>query len=70
MDYISYPFVFFLAVTLLGFYLVKKRHQWKILLIASIVFYMSAGVSNIVYILLLSLCTWITARYLGKGAML
>ena len=66
MDYISYPFVFFLAVTLLGFYLVKKRHQWKILLIASIVFYMSAGVSNIVYILLLSLCTWITARYLGK----
>lgn len=51
MSIISLSFVLFLVLTFCMYYLLPKRYQWVVLLAASIVFYLCAGVKSIVYIL-------------------
>ena len=43
MSFVSTPFFIFLAVLFLLYYTIPKRHQWKLLLVGSIVFYCFAG---------------------------
>lgn len=51
MVFISWTFVFFLAVSVLVYYLVPMRARWTVLLAASAVFYLSGGVKPIFYLL-------------------
>ncbi|MGN0729894.1 MBOAT family O-acyltransferase [Treponema sp.] len=61
LDFKSYTFICFLIVSLLCYYAVPKKHQWKIILIANIVFYAFSGIPNFVFILFTSAVTFFGA---------
>lgn len=55
----SLDFLIFLAVSVLFFYLLPRKMQWIVLLIASIIFYLFAGTPyTIVYLMASTLITW------------
>ena len=62
MQFTSYSFALFAAILLLVYYLVPGRWQWMILLGASYVFYLWAGPEYLIFILLTTVSTYITAR--------
>ncbi len=51
MLFTSYSFIGFLAVVLVAYYIIPKRFQWMLLLLASYVFYLFAGAEYLVYII-------------------
>ncbi len=61
MLFTSYAFIGFAALLLLLYYALPKKVQWPLLLIASWIFYLAAGVENIVYILTTTLTTFLAA---------
>jgi D-alanyl-lipoteichoic acid acyltransferase DltB (MBOAT superfamily) len=64
----SLPFLLFAAVTVLLYYLVPKRGQWIVLLIASTLFYASAGGWYLPFILTTILTTFFLARVIENRA--
>ena len=58
MQLTSVSFLLFAAVTLVLYYLIPKRAQWVLLLIASYCFYLWAGLSYAAFILLTTLSTY------------
>ena len=46
----SLAFIAFLALVLLVYYIVPKKFQWIVLLVASYGFYLTSGVKNVVFI--------------------
>ncbi len=58
----SVPFLLFLAITTAIYYIVPKKFQWVILLLASYGFYISGGYESIFYILGTTLITYIAGR--------
>lgn len=67
MLFTSYAFLGFAAGLLLLYYLLPRRCQWPLLLIASCLFYLAAGPKYILYILLTSLTVWFTAVRMGDN---
>ena len=65
MAFTSFSFLLFAAVVITAYYLVPKRFQWWVLLIASYAFYLTAGVKYLFFILLTTLTTFFTARHMG-----
>lgn len=55
MTFTSLLFLVFVAVVVLVYYLVPKKLQWAVLLIASYGFYLSSGIDNVIYILFTTL---------------
>lgn len=68
MTFTSLPFLLFAAVTVLLYYLVPKRGQWIVLLIASTLFYASAGGWYLPFILVTILTTFFLARVIENRA--
>lgn len=66
LDFKSYTFIFFLIASLLCYYIFPKKHQWKILLLANIVFYAFSGIFNFAFILFSSAVTFIGAAVVSK----
>lgn len=66
MAYTSLSFLIFLGVVLTVYYLVPKRFQWAILLVASYVFYLFSGVAQVVFILATTLVTYLSALLMQK----
>ena len=64
--FISYSFILFIALLLVVYYIVPKRLQWIILLIANFVFYCSAGSLYWVFILLTSFTVYIAGIIMGR----
>lgn len=54
MSITSFPFFFFVCAVLLVYFLVPKRCQWIVLLVASCTFYLSYGAKYILYVLFTS----------------
>jgi len=50
MLFTSYEFIGFLLVLFISYYLIPKRHQWKLLLVFSYLFYFIAGPVYLLYI--------------------
>ena len=61
MSFTSAAFILFAALTLLVYYTVPKRGQWIVLLVASFLFYFSAGGWYLPFILVTILSTWLCA---------
>ena len=61
MFFTSYEFVGFIAVLLLLYYSIPKKYQWILLLAASYVFYFIAGPDYLLYILVTTATTYLTA---------
>lgn len=66
MSIISVKFLFFLFVSLFMYYVVPRKIQWKILLIISYLYYLIAGMENIVFLILTSLTTFFTGKKLDS----
>ena len=67
MAFTSFSFLLFAAAVIAAYYLVPKKLQWWVLLIASYVFYLTADVRYLVFILLTTVTTYFTARHMGKA---
>lgn len=66
MSFTSYIFIAFLAVLFLVYYLVPKKAQWGVLLVASYIFYAFAGWKCLIYIAATTVMTYVTTYFIGK----
>ncbi len=66
MSFTSFNFFIFIAVVIVLYYVVPKKLQWAILLLASYGFYLSTGTDNLAYILFTTLFTYAGAMYMQK----
>lgn len=66
MAYTSLMFLAFLLLTVIVYYIVPKKLQWVVLLVASYGFYLSSGVEQVIYILFTTLFTYFAARWMQK----
>ena len=58
MNFTSFNFLAFLFLVIIAYYLVPKKFQWALLLLASYGFYLSTGSSNLFYILFATFFTY------------
>ena len=66
MLFTSYTFIAFMAVVFLAYYLVPKKWQWPLLLIASYVFYWCADPMYLIFIGVTTVSTYAVSRLLEK----
>ena len=66
MQFVSYSFFLFLAIVFVVYYLIPKRFQWMVLLVASYVFYCFAGPKYLIYIAATTFTTWLAALQIDK----
>ncbi len=62
MLFTSYRFILFLVITVTVYYLIPKKYQWMLLLLASYVFYLFSGPVYLIYILATTLSTYYASR--------
>lgn len=62
MLFTSYEFLLFLLIVFLLYYVMPERFQWKILLVASYIFYFASGAENLCYILFTTASTYLIVR--------
>jgi len=68
MSFISMEFALFVAIVLTVFYLVPKKWQWIVLLVASYIFYAMNGVGNLAYIVITTLSAYVCAYLIERAA--
>ena len=68
MQFTSFSFILFAALTLIAYYLVPRCAQWRVLLFSGLFFYAYAGTEYLYFILYTALVTWITGCILQKRA--
>ncbi|MBQ8310099.1 MAG: MBOAT family protein [Clostridia bacterium] len=68
MLFTSFSFVLFAALTMLLYFIVPGRMQWKVLLLSSLVFYALSGEGYLIFILYTALVTFLTAHVLQHRA--
>lgn len=68
MLFTSGLFLVFAAVVLLLYYTIPKKWQWKLLLAASYLFYLSAGVQLLAFLLYTTAVTFLIALWMQKRA--
>lgn len=60
----SLNFLLFLGIVVLVYYIVPKKFQWAVLLLASYGFYLSSGFEHVIYIIFTTLFTYASGRYM------
>ncbi|MBQ9797220.1 MAG: MBOAT family protein [Clostridia bacterium] len=68
MQFTSFAFLLFAALTLLAYFLLPKRVQWVVLLASSLLFYAMSGVEYLFFILYTAAVTYLTSRALQSRA--
>jgi len=59
MLFTSYRFILFIMVLFIVYYIIPKKYQWMLLLLASYVFYSVAGIKYLIYIMATTLSTFL-----------
>lgn len=67
MFFTSYEFLGFVALLFLAYYIIPKKYQWQLLLVASYIFYFIAGADYLIYILITTLTTYFAALKIGQN---
>jgi len=62
----SLNFLLFLGAVVVVYYLVPRKFQWLVLLIASYGFYLSSGVAHLAFILATTVFTFLSGRWMQK----
>ena len=62
MAFVSFPFIILVALTAVVYFLVPKRFQWSVLLVASYVYFWINSEWLVVWLLLTTLITFFTGR--------
>ncbi len=68
MDLLSLRFLLFCAIVVIAYFALPKRAQWWVLLAASMVFYLSGGVRNIVFVLITATTTYAATHLMQRLA--
>ena len=66
MAFTSLNFLLFLTAVITAYYLVPKKHQWFVLLLASYTFYLFSGIEQVLYILFTTLFSYGSGRWMQK----
>ncbi len=66
MSLSSLSFLLFLSLVLIIYYIIPKKLQWAVLLIASYAFYLFSGVDNVIFILFTTLFTYLAGLWMQK----
>ncbi len=66
MLFTSYSFIIFLVLLFVIYYVIPRKYQWGLLLVASYIFYSFAGVKYLLYILLTTISTYVVSRKISK----
>jgi len=66
MAFTSLSFLLFLTAVITVYYLVPKKHQWFVLLLASYTFYLFSGIEQVLYILFTTLFSYGSGRWMQK----
>lgn len=66
MLFTSYSFIAFVLILLLLYYLVPKKWQWSLLLVASYLFYFLCDARYLIYISFTSISTWLFGMGIDK----
>lgn len=66
MLFTSYTFLLFLVIVFVLYYVVPKKWQWPLLLVAGYVFYFYSGAENLLYILFTTLSTYVLTGRMQK----
>ena len=61
MLFTSYEFLAFLGLVLILYYVIPRKYQWILLLLASYIFYAFSGFRNFIFIIITTLSTWFLA---------
>ena len=67
MSVISYIFIVFLLCTVLVYYIVPKKIQWVVLLIASLIFYGYAGIEYLMLVSVTAIVVYLFSLRLQKS---
>ena len=66
MLFTSYNFILFLLALFILYYLIPKKYQWLLLLVASFFFYSFSGWDNVAYITITIIATYFAAVKIGQ----
>ncbi|MFR0923637.1 MAG: hypothetical protein ACLSGI_02645 [Butyricicoccaceae bacterium] len=66
MAFTSASFIVLTIASVLLYYIVPKKAQWCILLLASAAFYMAGSVKAFAWVVLVAGMTWVTGLILGR----
>ncbi len=66
MSFISLTFFLLISVTFVLYFLIPARFRWITLLLASIVFYLAAGVEKIIFALIAVIVAYVTAKKISS----
>lgn len=66
MSFTSFSFLLYIGIALALYYIIPRRGQWVLLLIASCGFYLYSGLDNFCFILLTTASTYGTARIVDR----
>lgn len=66
MIFTTLKFLVFFAIVFLAYYILPKKMQWGVLLIASMYFYLCASVKYVVFLLSATLVTYLGAIIIDK----
>lgn len=66
MSLVSEAFLLFSLLLIIFYFSLPKQHQWKILLVFSLVFYCFGGIENAIYILITAFSAWLCALLIEK----
>ncbi|MCR5474101.1 MAG: MBOAT family protein, partial [Lachnospiraceae bacterium] len=66
MSFISIDFALFVTLALILYYILPKKCQWIVLLVASYAFYAQSGSGDLVYIIITTVTTFICAAFIEK----
>ena len=65
MLFTSYEFILFAVILFALYYIIPKKLQWMLLLLASYIFYSFAGIGYLAYILTTTISTYLASRRIG-----
>ena len=66
MSFVSYEFIAFIAVLFVAYYLLPKKAQWPLLLIASVAFFLLDDWRNAIFIGITAITTFGTALWMER----
>lgn len=66
MSFVSLEFFGFLALLFLVYFITPGKHQWKVIPVFSMIFYLSCGVESILFILFTIIVTYYVGFFLNK----
>ena len=70
MLFTSYSFIGFISVVFILYYVLPKKCQWPLLLMASYIFYFIASPSYLIFIAATTVSTYLVSRKLENSASL